>query len=224
MCIGIGIAFLLVVKLPDRVGKVVIAHIGKCENRVGVIFLYGYSLPMHLFLHRFGTNFFGGGVSIIFCPVGLHLFRKVSRADFGIVILSLVSGVHRNKLKGIVGNMTAHGIDYIAVGEACTFGFHFGKGVLVGFLQSIRYGIAKLNYIGCNFQIIIDRCAGLCQRAKNRTGQHKQNQNRQKQDGNDNDQNFLAILHRSFGSSPGRTTLHSCLCDFGKFGRVTKCC
>ena len=37
MRIGIGIAFLLVVKPPDRVGKVVIAHIGKRENGVGVI-------------------------------------------------------------------------------------------------------------------------------------------------------------------------------------------
>lgn len=42
MRIGIGIAFLLVVKLPDRVGKVVIAHIGKRENGVGVILLYSY--------------------------------------------------------------------------------------------------------------------------------------------------------------------------------------
>ena len=32
MRIGIGIAFLLIIKLPDCVGKVVIAHIGKREN------------------------------------------------------------------------------------------------------------------------------------------------------------------------------------------------
>lgn len=98
--------------------------------------------------------------------------------------------------------MTAHGIDHIAVGKACTLGFYFGKGILVGFLQNIRYGIAKLDYIGCNFQIIIDCRAGLCQRAENRAGQHEQHQNRQQQDRNDNDQHFLAVLHRSFGSSP----------------------
>ena len=78
MRIGIGTAFLLVVKLPDRVGKVVIAHIGECENGVSVILLYRYGLPAHLFLHRFGTNFLGGDVSIIFCPVRLYLCGKVS--------------------------------------------------------------------------------------------------------------------------------------------------
>ena len=46
MRIGIGIAFLLVIKLPDRVGKVVIAHIGKRENCVSMIFLYGYGRPL----------------------------------------------------------------------------------------------------------------------------------------------------------------------------------
>lgn len=56
MRIGIGIAFLLVVKLPDRVGKVVIAHIGKRENGVGVILLYSYSLPTHFFLHRLSAD------------------------------------------------------------------------------------------------------------------------------------------------------------------------
>ena len=66
MRIGIGIAFLLVVKLPNRVGKVVIAHIRKCENGVGVILLDGYGLPSNLFLHRFGMDFLGSGVGIIF--------------------------------------------------------------------------------------------------------------------------------------------------------------
>ena len=56
MRIGIGTAFLLVVKLPDRVGKVVIAHIGECENGVSVILLNGYGLPTHLFLHRFAPS------------------------------------------------------------------------------------------------------------------------------------------------------------------------
>jgi hypothetical protein len=168
--IGISIAFLLVVKLPNRVGKVVIAHIRKCENSVGVIFLYSYGLPAYLFLHWFGADFFGGDVSIIFCMVCLYLLRKVSQADFGIVVLALVSAVHRNELKGIVGDMTAHRIDNIAVCKVCTPGFYFGKGILVGFLQNIRYRIAKLDYIGCNFQTIIDRCAGLCQRTENRAG------------------------------------------------------
>ena len=75
--IGISIAFLLVVKLPNRVGKVVIAHIRKCENGVGVILLDGYGLPAHLFLHWFGADFFGGDVSIIFCMVRLYLCGKV---------------------------------------------------------------------------------------------------------------------------------------------------
>ena len=66
MRIGIGIAFLLIIKLPDCVGKVVIAHIGKRENGVGVILLDGYGLPSHLFLHRFGVDFLGSGVGIIF--------------------------------------------------------------------------------------------------------------------------------------------------------------
>ena len=78
MRIGIGIAFLLVIKLPDRVGKVVIAHLGKRENGVGVILLYRYGLPTHLFLHRLSADFLGSGVGIIFCLVRLHLFRKVS--------------------------------------------------------------------------------------------------------------------------------------------------
>ena len=224
MRIGIGTAFLLVVKLPDRVGKVVIAHIGECENGVSVILLNGYGLPTHLFLHRFGANFLGSSVGIIFCPVRLYLCGKVSQADFGIVVLSLVSGVHRNELKGIVRNMTAHGIINVAVSKACTLGFYFGKGILVCNLQNIRYGIAKLHHVGSNFQIIIDRSAGLCQRTENRTGQHEQNQNRQQQDCNGNDQYFLAILHRSFSSSPGGTALHSRLRDFGKFGRIVKCC
>ena len=47
--------------------------------------------------------------------------------------------------------MTAHGIDHIAVGKVCTLGFYFGKGILVGFLQNIRYGIAKLYHVGGNF-------------------------------------------------------------------------
>ena len=162
MRIGIGIAFLLVIKLPDRVGKVVIAYIRKRENGVGVIFLYSYGLPAHLFLHRLGADFLGDGVGIIFCPVSLYLFRKVGQTDFGIVILTLIGAVHGNELKGVVGDMTAHGIINVAVGAACTLGFYFGKGILVGFLQNIRYGIAKLDYIGCNFQIIIDRSAGLC--------------------------------------------------------------
>ena len=162
MRIGIGIAFLLVIKLPDRVGKVVIAYIRKRENGVGVIFLYSYGLPAHLFLHRLGADFLGDGVGIIFCPVSLYLFRKVGQTDFGIVILTLIGAVHGNELNGVVGDMTAHGIINVAVGAACTLGFYFGKGILVGFLQNIRYGIAKLDYIGCNFQIIIDRSAGLC--------------------------------------------------------------
>lgn len=95
--------------------------------------------------------------------------------------------------------------------------------ILVCNLQNIRYGIAKLHHVGSNFQIIIDRSAGLCQRTENRTGQHEQNQNRQQQDCNGNDQYFLAILHRSFSSSPGGTALHSRLRDFGKFGRIVKC-
>ena len=78
MRIGIGIAFLLVIKLPDRVGKVVIAHIGKRENRVSMIFLYGYGLSANLFLYRLCADFLGSGVGIIFCLVRLHLFRKVS--------------------------------------------------------------------------------------------------------------------------------------------------
>lgn len=86
MRIGIGIAFLLVIKLPDRVGKVVIAYIRKRENGVGVIFLYSYGLPAHLFLHRLGADFLGDGVGIIFCPVSLYLFRKVP-----IVFLSALS-------------------------------------------------------------------------------------------------------------------------------------
>ena len=65
MRIGIGIAFLLVIKLPDCVGKVVIAHIGKRENGVGVILLDGYGLPSHLFLHRFGVDFLGSGVGMV---------------------------------------------------------------------------------------------------------------------------------------------------------------
>ena len=48
MRIGIGIAFLLVIKLPDRVSKVIIAHIGKRENGVGVILYYCYRLTAHL--------------------------------------------------------------------------------------------------------------------------------------------------------------------------------
>lgn len=76
MRIGIGTAFLLVVKLPDRVGKVVIAHIGECENGVSVILLNGYGLPTHLFLHRFGANFLGSSVGIIFCPGALVPVRK----------------------------------------------------------------------------------------------------------------------------------------------------
>ena len=107
MRIGIGIAFLLVIKLPDRVGKVVIAHIRKRENGVGVIFLYSYGLPAHLFLHRLGADFLGDGVGIIFCPVSLYLFRKVGQTDFGIVILTLIGAVHGNELKGVVGDMTA---------------------------------------------------------------------------------------------------------------------
>ena len=116
-----------------------------------MIFLDGYGLPANLFLHRLGANFLGSGVGIIFCLVRLYLFRKVSQADFGIVILALVSAVHGNELKGIVGDMTAHGIDHIAVGEACTLGFYFGNGILVGCLQNIRYCIAKLNHVGSNF-------------------------------------------------------------------------
>ena len=76
--IGIGIAFLLVVKLPDRVGKVVIAHIGKRENSVSVILLYSYGLPTNLFLHRLIADFLGSGVGIIFCPVCLYLRGKIS--------------------------------------------------------------------------------------------------------------------------------------------------
>ena len=53
--------------------------------------------------------------------------------------------------------------------------------------------------------------------------QENQNQNRQQQECNDNDQYFLAILHRSFGSSPSGAALHSRLRDFGKFGRIVNC-
>ena len=63
----------------------------------------------------------------------------------------MIGAIHGNELKGIVGDMTAHGIDHIAVGKVCTPGFYFGKGILVGFLQNIRYGIAKLYHVGGNF-------------------------------------------------------------------------
>ena len=43
------------------------------ENGVGVIFLYGYSLPAHLFLYRLCADFLGSGVGIIFCLVRLYL-------------------------------------------------------------------------------------------------------------------------------------------------------
>ena len=113
------------VSYTHLVGKVVIAYIRKRENGVGVIFLYSYGLPAHLFLHRLGADFLGDGVGIIFCPVSLYLFRKVGQTDFGIVILTLIGAVHGNELKGVVGDMTAHGIINVAVGAACTLGFYF---------------------------------------------------------------------------------------------------
>ncbi len=65
MCIGIGVVFLLVIKLPDRVGKVIIAYIGKRENGVNVILMNGYGLPVNFFLYRFGVDFIGSAVGII---------------------------------------------------------------------------------------------------------------------------------------------------------------